>query len=128
MKYALPLLLLLPTTLHAEPDAQYQRDKSQAMAQLDGNLQKQCLEDVSRKVSAQTVVKPLAKPHFSDAISHVVYRQFYWNGSDRGVAFTMPVQAHDQARGPIATDIACFYAMTDSGLKFQLSQQVMQRL
>lgn len=123
----------VPLPAHAEIDnrkteEQYLRDKNFAIQQVNNNLKQQCLQDISKKIKSGAVVNQTAELSFNDSITREVYREFYWNKSDRGVAFIMPVQANDKLRGNITSEIACFYAMTDSGLEFQLSQQIIRRL
>lgn len=109
-------------------EEQYLRDKDFAIKEASPALGQQCLQDISKKISSGTLVNQTAKLAFNDNITREVYRNFYWNKSDRGVAFIMPIQVNDKILGNITTEIACFYSLTDSGLEFQLSQQITRRL
>lgn len=73
-------------------------------------------------------MKPQGSFSFNDYISRDVYQKLYWRGADRGVAFTVPVRLKDPVRGEVATNLACYYAVSGDKLLFQYSQQVTWRL
>ncbi len=105
-------------------EIQYAQDREKAIRQFNAALRDRCLQDFSQKWKRS--VKPLGQAAYSDAISRQVYTLVFWNHSDRGVAFTLPVEAKS-TDGHFQGDIACFYAVDDKKLHFQLSQQVYRR-
>ena len=103
-------------------DGQYASDREKAIAALTPEMRDRCLSDFKQKnVAAQAM--PIGKLVYNDAVSQQVYHTFYWNGSDKGIAFTVPVRAA-AAPDKIVGSLACFYSVTEHGLHFQLSQEI----
>ncbi len=101
----------------SENQNQYAKDREKAISQFTPELGKHCLKDLSDKKKQS--IEPLGTASYNDLISRQIYKTVFWNHSDRGVAFTLPVKAGD-ATG----DIACLYSVKDGGLTFELSQQL----
>ncbi len=101
----------------SETQNQYAKDRAKAISEFTPELGKHCLKDFSDK--KKKAIEPLGTAAYSDLISRQVYKTVFWNHSDRGVAFTLPVKA-----GDVAGDIACLYSVKDGGLQFELSQQL----
>lgn len=101
-------------------DTQLIRDRAVAVKAINPELAGACLADFSERNQASQSATPLGALQFSDHITRIVHRVLYWNHSDRGVAFLMPIATDNQP----ATNIACLYSVTDEGLEFQLSQRV----
>jgi hypothetical protein len=118
--YAYALVALFPLAAQAGmvEEERYVLDREQAIAAITSELRQRCLSDFSQKGSHRNLT-PLGSLAFNDTLSRVVYDTIYWRHSDRGVAFTMPVRADNEVG-----NVGCFYAVTDKGLEFQLSQQI----
>ncbi|MGE0754199.1 MAG: hypothetical protein AB7L92_03465 [Alphaproteobacteria bacterium] len=102
-------------------ESEYTRDRSEALEQFNPELGETCLKDFSEKRHGE--VKSAGEPAYNDLISRGVYKTVFWNHSDRGVAFTMPVKTmhgEDERAG----DIACLYSVRGKRLYFELSQQL----
>lgn len=119
------LLGVLMAAVPALADEGYETDREAAIAAFTPELGKNCLDDFAHKSRKDLV--PLGALAFNEPLSREVYRMMYWSGSDRGVAFTMPVKTQEQGR-EVAGNVACFYAVDAGRLHFQLSQQVITRL
>ncbi len=101
----------------SEIQSQYAKDREKAISGFTVELGKYCLKDFSDK--KKKIIEPLGSAAYSDLISRQVYKTVFWNHSDRGVAFTLPVKT-----GDTAGDIACLYSVKDGALTFELSQQL----
>ena len=114
------LLVLAPLSAMAETtqEERYVHDREQAITRITPELGERCLHDFSQKGKHQQLA-PLGSLAFNDSLSREVYEMMYWKRSERGVAFTMPVRADNQVG-----NLGCFYAVTDQGLEFELSQQI----
>lgn len=112
----------------AEIDERFSSDRALAQKKLSTSQRQHCLQDFSQKIKAKAQVKPQGSFSFNDYISRDVYQKLYWRGADRGVAFTVPVRLKDPVRGEVATNLACYYAVSGDKLLFQYSQQVTWRL
>ncbi|MFO0389375.1 MAG: hypothetical protein ACK502_06620 [Alphaproteobacteria bacterium] len=120
--FAATLLAAFPAYADISPvENQYTKDREQAIAQFSPELGKHCLKDFSDK--KKRPVEPLGSAAYSDMISRQVYKTVFWNHSDRGVAFTLPVKA-GEGTAQVSGDIACLYSVKDGNLKFELSQQL----
>jgi hypothetical protein len=97
------------------------QDRAFAEQHASAKLQQHCLEDFARRSGER--LTPAGKLSFNEDATRMVYRALYWDGADRGVAFVLPVKA-----GEMVANVACLYAVTEQGLEFQLSQQIMWRL
>ena len=126
--YLVVLLSFVPYSLRAETTDQFSVDKQIAMGKQSKKLGRTCLADFEGRLKGQSKLEPLGGMEFSDYLTQETYKTLYWKGSDRGVAFVMPVRVHDPKKGPISADIGCFYALTETGLAFQLSQQILRRI
>jgi hypothetical protein len=112
----------------SEIDERFIRDRVLAQKQLSTTQRQDCLKDFSQKIKATSQVKTQGSFSFNEYISRDVYEKLYWQGADRGVAFTVPVRLNDPVRGEVATNLACYYAVSGDKLVFQYSQQVTWRL
>jgi hypothetical protein len=112
----------------AEIDENFTRDRALAQKKLSTSQRQHCLKDFSQKIKSTAQVKTQGSFSFNDYISRDVYQNLYWQGADRGVAFTVPVRLKDTVRGEVATNLACYYAVNGDRLVFQYSQQVAWRL
>lgn len=118
-------LALLATPALAATDLQkFEQDRQLAEHSITRAEEKTCLADFSTKIAHPDSLKAAGKFQFNNLLSRGVYEKLYWNGSDRGVAFTLPVKINDSIMGETAGNLACFYALTDSGMRFQHSQQL----
>lgn len=102
-------------------ETEYTKDRSHAIEQFSPALGESCLKDFSEKKKGE--VKPAGVAAYNDLISRKVYKTVYWSHSDRGVAFTMPVQTAEGDK-EAAGDIACLYSVRGKRLYFELSQQL----
>jgi hypothetical protein len=125
---AMAAALLANAANAAEVDERFSSDRALAEKKLSISQRQHCLQDFSQKIKAKAQVKPQGSFSFNDYISRDVYQKLYWRGADRGVAFTVPVRLKDPVRGEVATNLACYYAVSGDKLLFQYSQQVTWRL
>ncbi|MDX1974220.1 MAG: hypothetical protein SFT92_00935 [Rickettsiales bacterium] len=114
---------LIADMASAMEETQYVRDKEYAIGHAKQALQKQCLAQAVSKAKNTIKIQPTGSLAFSDDISREVYQTFYWDNADRGVAFVLPVVVQND-KGQTNTNIACFYALTNQGLKLQMAKQV----
>jgi hypothetical protein len=114
--------VLATPALAATDLQQFEQDRKFAERSITRAEQKVCLDDFSSKIAHPASLKPAGKFQFNKLISRGVYEKLYWNGGNRGVAFTLPVTMSDKVMGETAGNLACFYALTDSGIRFQHSQ------
>lgn len=121
------VFFLTPALCMAASDAQFEQDRKIAERSITRVEQKMCLDDFSSKIAHPTSLKPAGKFQFNKLLSRGVYDALYWNGGERGVAFTLPVKVSDRIMGETAGNVACYYAVTDSGIRFQHSQQLSWR-
>jgi hypothetical protein len=117
-------LLAASAPAFADTPDSFERDRTLAEKYITRQQEKRCMDDFSSKIANHGEMQPVGSFRFNDKISQMVYHTLYWNGADRGVAFTVPVRLEDPKRGEVAANVACFYAVTGSNLVFQSSQQV----
>lgn len=116
------------STACAQADAvterQFEQDRHIATSHITAKLRSACLSDFLAHHAV--VVHAIGSLRFSEPITSSVYHTLYWTNADRGVAFLMPVAAQDEHQKKVNMHVACFYALSEKKLTFQLSQQMKQ--
>ncbi len=117
MKRITSFILALLAASPAFADSDFTHDSQLATSKITRTHQQQCLSDYNaRRLTPAAASGSLA---FNETLSRQVYTTLFWENADRGVAFTLPVST-----GGERAKIACFYAIKNDRLEFQLSQQI----
>jgi hypothetical protein len=112
----------------AAEEKTFEQDRQLAEKQINPQQHESCLKDFSKRIGMQAPLTTDGPFSFNEYISRDVYHMLYWEGGDRGVAFTAPVKLKDPDRGQVSTNVACFYAVKENKLVFQYAQQVSWKL
>ena len=121
MKKIFFIALCLSPLFNAQAETFAPEVRALAVQGLTPELRAECLKDFAQK--SQREITPLSELAYNETVTRAVYDTLFWTEAERGVAFTLPVKA-----GEMAGNLACFYALSGQGLRFQLSQQLQARL